>query len=79
MYGKINRGPVICPLPRGCPLFRGSVVRGFMYTQCATLTLPLRITHKTYSKVSHYDCKAGWCAGKKASTHADLVLRSWWN
>ena len=28
-YGKINRGQVICPLYRGCPLFGGSVIRGF--------------------------------------------------
>ena len=25
-YGKINRGQVICPL---CPLFGGSVIRGY--------------------------------------------------
>ena len=28
-YGKINRGQVTCPLYRGCPLFGGSVIRGF--------------------------------------------------
>ena len=29
MYGKINRGQVSCPLYRGCPLFGGSIIRGF--------------------------------------------------
>ena len=29
MYGKINRGQVSRPLYRGCPLFGGSVIRGF--------------------------------------------------
>ena len=29
VYGKINRGQVICPLYRGCPLFGGSIIRGF--------------------------------------------------
>ena len=28
-YGKINRGQVSRPLYRGCPLFGGSVIRGF--------------------------------------------------
>ena len=28
-YGKINRGQVICLLYRSCPLFGGSVTRGF--------------------------------------------------
>ena len=29
LYGKINRGHRICPLYRGCPLFRVSANRGF--------------------------------------------------
>ena len=29
MYGKINRGQVSRPLYRACPLFGGSVIRGF--------------------------------------------------
>ena len=28
-YGKINRGQASRPLYRGCPLFGGSVIRGF--------------------------------------------------
>ena len=28
-YGKINQGQVSRPLYRGCPLFGGSVIRGF--------------------------------------------------
>ena len=28
-YGKINRGQVSRSLYRGCPLFGGSVIRGF--------------------------------------------------
>ena len=28
-YSKINRGQVSRPLYRGCPLFGGSVIRGF--------------------------------------------------
>ena len=28
-YGKINRGQVSRPLYRDCPLFGGSVIRGF--------------------------------------------------
>ena len=28
-YGKINRGQATRPLYRGCPLFGGSVIRGF--------------------------------------------------
>ena len=28
-YGKINRGQVSRPLYRGCPLFGGSVIKGF--------------------------------------------------
>ena len=31
-YGKINRGQVSRPLYRGCPLFGGSVIRGFTVT-----------------------------------------------
>ena len=34
-YGKINRGQVSRPVYRGCPLFGGSVIRGFTVdTQC---------------------------------------------
>ena len=35
IYGKINRGKVICLLYRGCPLFRGSVFR--FYCMCIIL------------------------------------------
>ena len=31
-YGKINRGQASRPLYRGCPLFGGSVIRGFTVT-----------------------------------------------
>ena len=39
-YGKINRGQVICPLYRGCPLFGGSVIRGFTVVLYLVLVSP---------------------------------------
>ena len=44
-YGKINRGQASRPLYRGCPLFGGSVIRGFTVLQFKThllLWLPNR-------------------------------------
>ena len=41
--GKSNRGHGICPLYRGCPFFRVSVIRGFTVNQlhyivCSSMT-----------------------------------------
>ena len=29
IYREVNRGQELCPMYRGCPLFGGSVIRGF--------------------------------------------------
>ena len=44
-YGKINRGQVSRPLYGGCPLFGGSVIRGFTVFSSPTKSVGTRLLY----------------------------------
>ena len=48
MYREVNRGHELCPLYRGCPLFGGSVIRGFTVpplSTCTVITVCIYVGH----------------------------------
>ena len=62
-YGKINRGQVSRPLYRDCPLFGGSVIRGFtVNSHQVSWALPFR-------QNAHFAC-SNWLKGQ---THRGIA------